>query len=75
MTEAARGIAAHAFASGVGETIHSGAFADNAASLRVQEKVGFVRAGETTLFAKPRGAQFPHVNTFLTRDAFEASRR
>ena len=48
MTEAARGIAAHAFASGVGETIYSGAFADNAASLRVQEKVGFVRAGETT---------------------------
>ena len=75
MTEAARGIVAHAFVSGVSETIYSGAFADNAASLRVQEKLGFVRAGKTTLFAKPRGAEFPHVNTELTRDAFEACRK
>jgi RimJ/RimL family protein N-acetyltransferase len=75
MTEAARGIVVHAFASGVSETIYSGAFADNAASLRVQEKLGFVRTGETTLYAKPRGAEFPHVNTVLTRDAFEACRR
>jgi RimJ/RimL family protein N-acetyltransferase len=73
MTEAARGIIGHAFAAGAGDTIYSGAFADNAASLRVQEKLGFVRAGETTLFARPRGAEFAHVNTLLTRAAFEAS--
>ncbi len=72
MTEAARGIVAHAFASGLDETIYSGAFVDNAASLRVQEKLGFVRAGETMLFAKPRAATFAHVNTVLTRAAFEA---
>jgi RimJ/RimL family protein N-acetyltransferase len=75
MTEAARGIIADTFASGEGETVYCGAFADNAASLRVQGKLGFVRAGETTLFSKPRGAEFPHVNTVLMRDAFEASRR
>jgi RimJ/RimL family protein N-acetyltransferase len=71
MTEAARGIVAHTFVSGADETIYSGAFADNAPSLRVQEKLGFVRAGETMLFAKPRGAQYAHVNTVLTRAAFE----
>ena len=54
------------------DTIYSGVFADNAASLRVQEKLGFVRDGETTLYSKPRGADFPHINTRLTRSAFEA---
>lgn len=72
MTEAARGIIGHTFASGADDSIYSGAFADNAASLRVQEKLGFTRAGETTLFAKPRGAKFAHVNTVLTRTAFKA---
>jgi RimJ/RimL family protein N-acetyltransferase len=73
MTEAARGFVAHVFAAGVGNTIYSGAFADNAASLRVQEKLGFVRAGETTLYAKTRGGDFPHINTVLTRATFERS--
>jgi RimJ/RimL family protein N-acetyltransferase len=75
MTEAARGLIARAFASGVSETIYSGAFADNAPSLRVQEKLGFLRAGECVLFSKPRGVEYPHVNTVLTRDAFEAPAR
>jgi len=75
MTEAARGIVTQVFAAGMGETIYSGAFADNAASLRVQEKLGFVRAGGSTLFSRPRGAEFPHVNTELTRNAFEAVAR
>jgi RimJ/RimL family protein N-acetyltransferase len=54
------------------DTIYSGAFADNSASLRVQEKVGFVRESTSTLFSNPRGADFPHVNTALTRDRFRA---
>lgn len=73
MTEAARGFLAHAFDAGVGDVICSGVFADNVASLRVQEKLGFVREGETTMFAKPRGGEFPHVNTVLTRSTFEAA--
>lgn len=70
VTEAARGLLAHAFAAGIGDTVYSGAFADNAASLRVQEKLGFVRDGETMLYARPRGHEFPHINTKLVRSAF-----
>ena len=75
MTEAAHAFLAHAFAAGVGDTIYSGAFADNAASLRVQAKLGFVRDGETMLYAKPRGANFPHINTRLSRSAFAVQGR
>jgi RimJ/RimL family protein N-acetyltransferase len=70
VTEAARGLLTCAFAAGVGETVYSGAFADNTASLRVLEKLGFVRDGESMLYAKPRGRAFPHVNTKLVRSAF-----
>ena len=72
---AAHAFLAHAFAAGVGNTIYSGAFADNAASLRVQAKLGFVRDGETMLYAKPRGDDFPHIDTRLTRSAFQAQER
>jgi RimJ/RimL family protein N-acetyltransferase len=72
MTEAARGVLAWIFAAHACDTIYSGVFAGNAASLRVQEKLGFVRDGETTLYAKPRAGDFPHINTKLTRSAFEA---
>jgi RimJ/RimL family protein N-acetyltransferase len=74
MTEAATALIAHAFAGEIGDTIYSGAFADNEASLRVQEKLGFVRDGETILYALPRREEFPHVNTKLTQNAFEARR-
>ena len=73
MTEAARAFVERLFASGVGDRIRSGAFADNAASLRVQEKLGFVRVGESSLFCTPRRAEFPHIDTLLTRDKFLAS--
>jgi RimJ/RimL family protein N-acetyltransferase len=71
MTEAARGFLAHVFAAGAGDTIYSGAFADNATSLRVQDKLGFVRESECMLYAKPRNERFPHVNTALARKRFE----
>jgi RimJ/RimL family protein N-acetyltransferase len=54
------------------DTIYCGAFAQNTASLRVQEKNGFLRDGVSTLYSNPRGADFPHVNTALTRDRFRA---
>jgi RimJ/RimL family protein N-acetyltransferase len=73
MTEVARAFVAHVFAAGAGDTIYSGAFSDNEASLRVQEKLGFVHDGETMLYARPRRAKFPHVNTKLTRSAFETA--
>ena len=73
MTEAARAFVSALFASGVGDSIRSGAFVDNTASLRVQEKLCFVRVGESSLFSNPRGAEFPHIDTVLTRDRFLAS--
>ena len=71
MTEAARGLLGRVFDAGLGEAVYSGAFADNAASLRVQEKLGFERDGETMAYSRPRDGKFPHVNTVLTRARFE----
>ena len=71
MTEAARGFLARVFDAGLGDVVYSGAFADNTASLRVQEKLGFMHDGETMLYARPRDAKFPHVNTVLTRERLE----
>ena len=67
MTEAVGLFVRHIFNATGSDAIYSGAFTENATSLRVQEKVGFVRDGDTTLFSKPRGGEFPHVNTVLKR--------
>ena len=75
MTEAARGFIATVFETHGGDMIYSGAFTENAASLRVQEKIGFVVDGETTLFSRPRSGTFPHTNTVLTRARFQALAR
>jgi RimJ/RimL family protein N-acetyltransferase len=72
MTEAARGLIRQVFTWWDSDAIYCGAFAENAASLRVQEKLGFVRDSETMLHAKPRGGEFPHVNTVLTRERFQS---
>lgn len=66
-TEAARGFLAHVFAAGIGDVIRSGAFAGNAASLRVQEKLGFTRAGERMVFSKPQNVMLPFVETVVRR--------
>lgn len=71
MTEAVRALIGHVFALSRAEAIYSGAFADNLASLRVQEKVGFIHAGNTVLLSRPTGCELAHVNTVLTRASFE----
>jgi RimJ/RimL family protein N-acetyltransferase len=71
MTEALHAVIERVFATLSADAIYCGAFVGNDASLRVQGKVGFVRNGETMLFSRPRGAEFPHVNTLLTRSGFE----
>lgn len=73
MTEAARGFIGDIFASTSVDTIYTGAFADNAASLRVQEKLGFERCGEMMLYCRPRGEKLAHVNTKLTKSRFLAN--
>ena len=72
MTEAARAFIAHLFASTTVDTIYTGAFAGNATSLRVQEKLGFERSGQMLLYSRPRGENCVHVNTELTRARFLA---
>jgi RimJ/RimL family protein N-acetyltransferase len=71
MTESLRALVTHVFTLTGDDTIYSGAFADNLASLRVQTKVGFAHAGNTTLFSRPTGHELAHVNTALTRASFE----
>ena len=73
MSEAARAFIAHVFARIPDDTIYSGAFAENAASLRIQEKLGFVRDSEAMLFANPAGKEMPHVATSITRARFAAA--
>ena len=73
MSEAARGFIAHAFAAIPDDTIFSGAFAGNTASLRIQEKLGFVRDGEGMFFSNPHRKDVLHVNTSLTRAHFAAT--
>jgi RimJ/RimL family protein N-acetyltransferase len=70
MTAALRGVVDHVFCMQPHDTIYCGAFVGNCASIRVQEKVGFARDGETMLYSRPRGGEFPHINTLLTRAKF-----
>lgn len=72
MSEALTAFVAHIFGLTDEDAIYSGAFTENVASLRVQEKVGFIRDGDSTLFSRPRNGDFPHVNTVLTRARFAA---
>ena len=72
MTEAVRALARAVFGRWPHDAIFSGALTDNVASLRVQEKAGFVRDSDTMLHARPRRGDFPHINTMLTRSRFES---
>lgn len=47
--------------------VTSGVFCGNAASLRVQDKLGFVVVGEGKKFSKAHGRALPHVDTVLGR--------
>jgi RimJ/RimL family protein N-acetyltransferase len=73
MSEAARAFIAHVFARIPDNTLYSGAFTANAASLRIQDKLGFVRDGESMFFSNPHGKETPHTNTSLTRARFAAA--
>jgi RimJ/RimL family protein N-acetyltransferase len=48
-----------------GTTVHSGVFADNLTSLKVQEKVGFRVTGLSETYCLARGAMVAHVQTRL----------
>ena len=74
-TEAARAIVDWYFASGGREPLRSGILSGNTASLRVQEKLGFVvtRSGTVPSLALARDVEL--IETELTRDRFAAACR
>jgi RimJ/RimL family protein N-acetyltransferase len=72
MSEAARAFIEHVFEVTGNETIYSGAVSENGASLRVQDKLGFVRNGEAMLYIPSCGKELPSTHTVLTRARFVA---
>ena len=65
MTEAA-GALLDRFVRQMPETeIHSGVFADNAASLKIQQKLGFRITNCNELFSLARNSMVPHIETLL----------
>lgn len=74
MTEAVAAVAGRFFQRMPGEQLHSGVFADNPASLRVQEKLGFRITGCHEIYAVARAAMVAHLDTVLVAEAFSLPR-
>jgi RimJ/RimL family protein N-acetyltransferase len=74
MTEAAEGLVRALFTEGHG-FLASGVIAGNAASLRVQEKLGFCVVNERFIHAKPHGRLMPHLDTVLGRERWSRLRQ
>ena len=73
-SEAARAFLAHAFDAFAIDIVRAGAFVDNPASLRVQEKLGFAQLGRRRVLSLARNAEVEHVDTVLTRERFREMR-
>jgi RimJ/RimL family protein N-acetyltransferase len=55
------------------DIVTSGVFHFNVASLAIQRKVGFVETGRSMVRCLARNADIEHIDTKLTRQAFEAA--
>ncbi len=75
MGRAAAQLTAAFFATSDETLLNSGYFSANEASAAIQLRLGFVHSGEGLLFNRAQGKRLPHVETVLTRDAFERSAR
>ncbi len=72
-TEAAHAVSHFAFSTLRAETLLAGHFADNPASGRVLEKIGFRKTGDTRLqFSLGRGGEAQSLRMKLSREAFKA---
>lgn len=69
MSEAVAAALASFFGRLPGAVLHSGVFADNPASLRIQEKLGFTVLGCTDIYSMARNAMVAHIETRLTASA------
>ena len=70
MTEAAAAVLERFFRRMPDATLHSGAFADNLASLHVQKKLGFRTADADEIFCLSRNRMVPHIETILAAEDF-----
>lgn len=73
-TEAAEALVRVAFLEPRLQRLTAGAFFDNPASLHVQDKVGFVRTGESERHNRARDGLVRHVDTEISRAMFLAKR-
>lgn len=73
-----RGIMSHAvdaaiklfFESCGSDTLHSGVLADNAASLKIQRRIGFVEAGSSDIHCLARDCLVRNIETELSRETY-----
>lgn len=72
MTEAVAMVIGRFFEKKPSDVLHSGVFADNPASLRVQEKLGFRITGCHEVYATPRSTMVTHIDTAVTAKTFRA---
>lgn len=74
MTAAARALIGRIFASTGAASVYSGVFDGNAASLKVQTKLGFAVDGRAMVWCNPHRDERLHINTRLDRRAFTTGR-
>jgi RimJ/RimL family protein N-acetyltransferase len=67
MSEALAAIVDWYFAATTADTVSSGVFAFNKASLHIQKKLGFTETGESRLHCLARKQEVRHIDTELTR--------
>ena len=75
MSEAAFAVLQWYFDVTTAASVQSGAFHFNAPSLAIQRKLGFVVTGRSLNHNRARGEDIEHVDTELTRQAFQAVRQ
>lgn len=71
MSEAAHAVTDRFFRRMPEAELYSGAFADNAASLKIQQKLGFTITRCGDLYSLARNAMAPHLETRLTQEGFQ----
>lgn len=71
MTEATAAVIDWYFSTSGADRLVSGVFYFNAASLAIQEKLGFTRTGMGKRICLAQNTDIDHIETELTRDAFE----
>lgn len=75
MTEALSNVLGWYFDNAEDDTIYSGVFHFNMASLVIQQKLGFVETGRSMVHCVARGKDIEHIDTELSRDAIETYNR